>query len=239
MKLFGRSIRTGHRTHRPGRGKLDTIVERTARGLIVRGTVSGRPGRVEVLRLPVPPVFLMNNWQSWGPTQKVRSDVRFPELERIYADYSPHVFSPLPEVLRRGLVSDYWVACEDMLLGFLSSRVAHPFFTIEGGDIVGWLEFFDTTFDQVVPLEPLVTLSGGPVEDLLTAYGRLLKKENRVRLPRGRGRGSPRLEPDLHHHPGRRLQHRRRAGGRRVGGAGGRLHVHERPGRPPDQRRLR
>lgn len=184
MLVFGQPFRTGRFRWGEGQGRLEAEVTKTRFGYEVRGRACGRLGRIEVLRAPAPSALLMNNWQSWGPMQKVAADARFPELERIYADYSPHVFSPLPEVLRRGLASDSWVAGEDMLFGFLSSRVAHPFFTIEGGEIVAWLEFFETTFDEIVPLEPLVLLGGGPVEELLAAYGRLLRRENRVRLPR-------------------------------------------------------
>jgi alpha-galactosidase len=184
MLVFGQPFRTGRFRYEAGEGRLEAEVARTRHGYEVRGRACGRLRRVEVLRAPAPASLLMNNWQSWGPMQKVRADARFPELERVYAAYSPHVFSPLPEVLRRVLMSDYWVAGEEMLFAFLSSRVAHPFFTVEDGDLIGWLDFFETTFDEVVPLEPLVILTGDAVEGLFSKYGRLLKRENRVRLPR-------------------------------------------------------
>lgn len=184
MELFGKPLRAGRRRVDAGRGFVDLEIERTPFGHIVRGTVRGRPGRVEVLRLPAPPALLMNNWQSWGPMMKVPATARFPELEKIYRDYSPHVFSPVPDVLLRGPESSYFTAWEGTLLGFLTSRIAHPFFAIEGGDLVGRLEYFDATFDRDVPFEPLVILRGGPVEGLLEAYGRLLRAENRIRVPR-------------------------------------------------------
>jgi alpha-galactosidase len=184
MLIFQQPLRTGRLRFQAGDGRLEAEVVRTRNGYEVRGRACGRLGRVEVLRAPAPAFLLINNWQSWGPMQKVGAGVRFPELEKIYSDYSPHVFSPFPEVLRRGLASDYWIAWESTLAGFLSSRIAHPFFTVEGSEVVGWLDFFETTFDEVVPLEPLVILTGAAVDDLFPAYGRLLKKENRVRLPR-------------------------------------------------------
>ncbi len=189
MLIFGQPFKPGRYRAEAGLGRLEAEVVKTRTGYEVRGRACGRLGRVEVLRVPAPASFLMNNWQSWGPMQKVRSDARFPELDRIYSDYSPYVFSPVPHDLRRGPVSDYWVAWEDTLYGFLTSRIAHPFFTVDRGDLVGWLEFFDTTFDEIVPLEPLVILRGGSVEDLLTTYGRLLKRENRVPLPRSNPAG--------------------------------------------------
>ncbi|MDH4197644.1 MAG: alpha-galactosidase [Candidatus Aminicenantes bacterium] len=184
MRIFGQPLKPGRYRFEAGQGRLEAEVVQTRGGFEVRGRACGRLGRIEVLRAPAPPALLMNNWQSWGPMQKVASDARFPELEKIYAAYSPYVFSLVPDDLRRGLVSDSWVAWEDGLLGFLSSRVAHPFFTVQGGDLIAWLDFFETTFDEVVPIEPLIVLGGRPVEELLAAYGKLLRRENRVRLSR-------------------------------------------------------
>ena len=45
--------------------------------------------------------------------------------------------------------------------------------------------------------------------------------------------------PGVHDHAGCLLPHRRRAGGRRLGGRGGELHVHERDGQPHDRGQLR
>jgi alpha-galactosidase len=181
VKLFGKAIRTGRRTIRLGHAKLDITVEPTAQGFLVRGMVSGRPGRVEVLRLPVPPVFLMNNWQSWGPTQKATPADTFPELGPIHAT-NPYGFSPLLGELLDRVWSDYFVAWDGAAVGFLASRIAHPFFLVEGAELVGYLEYFDVSFYDPVPLEPLALLGGGPVEDLLDLYGSLVKRENRVRI---------------------------------------------------------
>jgi alpha-galactosidase len=114
--------------------------------------------------------------------EKATPSTRFPELEAIVRDYSPYLFSPLPDVLLRGPVSDYFAAWDGGLAGFLTSRVGHPFFTIEGGDIVGWIDYFEAEFDSPVPLEPLAVLEGGAVEDLLEAYAGLVKRANRVRI---------------------------------------------------------
>ncbi len=184
MELFGKRLRTGRRRVDFGRGSIEFGVEKAPLGYVVQGTVRGRPGRVEVLRLPAPPALLTNNWQSWGPMMKVPATVRFPELEKIYREYSPHVFSPVPDVLLRGPESAYFAAWEGALMGFLSSRLAHPFFEVEGGDLVGRLEYFDAALDRDAPLEPLVLLRGGAVEDLLETYGQLVREENGTRIPR-------------------------------------------------------
>jgi alpha-galactosidase len=123
----------------------------------------------------------MNNWQSWGPTQKATPADPLPELEPIQAT-SPFGFSPLLGELLGRVWSDYFVAWDGAVLGFLASRIAHPFFVVEGADLVGYLEYFEAEFDDPVPIEPLVVLGGGRVEDLLDVYSSLVKRENRVRI---------------------------------------------------------
>jgi alpha-galactosidase len=182
FQLLGKPVRVGRLARSLDKARIEAVVEKTVRGYILEGTVSGRPGRIEVFRTPSPPAFLLNNWQSWGPMERVTPSTRFPEVEAIVRDYSPYLFSPLPDMLLRGPVSDYFTAWEDGLAGFLTSRVGHPFFTVEGGDLVGWVDYFDAEFETPVALEPLAVLSGVPVEDLLAAYGGLVKRKNRVRI---------------------------------------------------------
>jgi alpha-galactosidase len=181
-KLLGRPARAGRIVRRLPGAKLEAAVERTPYGHLLRGTVSGRPGRIEVFRIPVPHEFLLNNWQSWGPMERVTPATRFPELEDLVRGRSPHHFSPLPAELLRGPVSDYFAAWDGGLAGFLTSRIGHPFFTIERGDLVGWIDYFDAAFDDPVPIEPLVVVEGGPIEALLGRYGRLVKRTARVRI---------------------------------------------------------
>jgi alpha-galactosidase len=182
FQLLGKPVRTGRLVRRLEKARIEAVIERTAGGVILEGTISGRPGRIEVFRAPAPSAFLLNNWQSWGPMERVTPATRFPELDAIVRDYSPYLFSPLPDVLLRGPVSDYFTAWEEGLTGFLTSRVGHPFFTVEDGDLVGWIDYFDAEFETPVPLEPLAVLAGGPVEDLLATYGGLVKRRNRVRI---------------------------------------------------------
>jgi len=182
LQLLGKPARAGRVVRRLGGARIEAAVERTGAGYLVSGTVSGRPGRVEVFRAPAPSAFLLNNWQSWGPMERATPGTRFPELEAIVRDYSPYLFSPLSEVLLRGPVSDYFTAWDGGLAGFLTSRVGHPFFTVEGDDLVGRIDFFDAVFETPVALEPLAVFDGGAVEDLLAAYARLVKRANRVRI---------------------------------------------------------
>lgn len=181
-QLFGRPAQAGRIVRRYAGARLEAEVERTARGWLVRGAIAGRSGRIEAFRAPAPRAFLLNNWQSWGPMERVTPATRFPELEAIVRDYSPYLFSPVPDELLRGPVSDYFAAWDGGLAGFLSSRVGHPFFTIEGGDLVGWIDFFDAELANPVAIEPLAVLTGGPAGELLEEYGRLVKRALRVRI---------------------------------------------------------
>ena len=204
-QFLGKPVRAGRLVRHLEKAKIEAAVEKTSQGYVLKGTVTGRPGRLEIFRAPAPPAYLLNNWQSWGPMERVTPSTRFPELEAIVRDYSPHLFSPLPDVLLRGPVSDYFAAWEGTVAGFLTSRVGHPFFTVEGGDLVGWVDYFDAEFGAPVALEPLAVLSGGPVkglyprastaevdrgdppapaavEWLLDIYGTLVKRANRVRI---------------------------------------------------------
>jgi len=182
LQLLEKPARAGRLVRRLERGRIEAVVERAPRRCVLKGTVSGRPGRVEVFRAPAPSSFLLNNWQSWGPMARAAPSTRFPELEAVVRDYSPYLFSPLPKELLRGPVSDYFVAWDGGLAGFLTSRIGHPFFTIEGGDLVGWIDYFEAEFDAPIPLEPLVVLEGGAVEHMLEAYAGLVKRANRVRI---------------------------------------------------------
>ncbi|NTV80963.1 MAG: hypothetical protein HGA24_06030, partial [Candidatus Aminicenantes bacterium] len=91
LQLLGKPARAGRLVRRLERGRIEAVVEKTARGYTLEGTVSGRPGRVEVFRAPAPSTFLLNNWQSWGPMERAAPSPRFPELEAIVRDYSPYL----------------------------------------------------------------------------------------------------------------------------------------------------
>jgi alpha-galactosidase len=196
VKIFGRTASPGSFRYDDGRARIEYKVEDLKPGLKVTGTAKGRLGRVEILRSPAPREFLLNNWQSWGPFQKMRRGERHQGLEEVMSRYSPYVFTPVPETFQSTLVSDYFVAWTGHLAGFLSSKFAHPFFVFEGSDLAGYLEYFGTELGEAVPLEPLVILEdksdkkgpartpglsgGGGVESLLDIYGFLAAAENNV-----------------------------------------------------------
>ncbi|MGZ5488731.1 MAG: alpha-galactosidase, partial [Candidatus Aminicenantales bacterium] len=150
IHLFGKPARAGRLVRRYASARLEAVIERTAGGYAVCGTVAGRPGRIEIFRAPAPRRFLLNNWQSWGPMERVTPSTRFPELEPIVHDRNPYLFSPLPDELLRGPVSDYFAAWDGGLAGFLTSCIGHPFFTVEGGDLVGWIDYFGAELEDPV-----------------------------------------------------------------------------------------
>jgi alpha-galactosidase len=168
-----------------GRFHIEAEIETIAGGFLVRGSIRGRGGRIEIVRVPAPARFLLNNWQSWGPMQAVSPDFRFPGLAERMANYSRYVFTPIPDIFASTLVSDYFAAWEGLFVGFLSSRIAHPYFAVEGGDLAGYLEYFGVPFDEPVPLEPLLILQDRPLAILFEDYADRVGAANDVR-PRAR-----------------------------------------------------
>ena len=199
VQIFGRDFAEGRRIFSSKGTNVEYTVEKCRTGFKVTGKARGRLGRIEVFRGTAPREFLLNNWQSWGPLQKMRPGEGHQGIEEVMHTYSPYVFTPIPDVFKKGPVSDYFCAWPGCLVGFLSSRVAHPFFEIEGDELVGCLEYFDTVFDKPIPLEPLIILMNGsgwtpsgspspagpesPVEELLEEYADLAAAENAVRMP--------------------------------------------------------
>jgi alpha-galactosidase len=181
-KIFGRPLAAGPAVYDDGRARVEALVEPVKGGFKVTGTVRGRAGTIEIFRRPAPGVFLMNNWQSWGPMQKTSPGGRLIGLDERMTNYSRYVFTPIPDVFARHLVSDYVVGWEEGLAGFLSSKIAHPYFVVESEDLAGRLEFFDTVFDEAVPLEPLLILEGTPLEQLYEEYAVRVAVENNVRV---------------------------------------------------------
>jgi alpha-galactosidase len=182
MKIFGREIAEGATIYDDGRVRVEADVARVRGGWRVTGTVRGRAGTIEVFRANAPAEFLLNNWQSWGPMRKIRAGEKLEGAAERMAKQGRYVFSPVPDVFLRRLVSDYFLAWDGGLAGFLASRIGHPYFAIEGSDLVGYVEYFDTPFEDPVPLEPLVIVEGGPVEQLLEEYAVRVGAENQARV---------------------------------------------------------
>ncbi len=183
MKIFGKTPAEGSVHFDDGRMRGEALVRTHGTGYRVSGTIRGKAGRIEVYRAPAPRRLLINNWQSWGPMQAMDSGGRIEGVAERMANYSRTVFSPVPDVFSQMLVSDYFLAWENNVVGFLSSRVAHPYFAVEGDEIAGYLEYFGTDLTDSVPLEPFVVLPGDSIAILLEHYADLTALENKVRVP--------------------------------------------------------
>jgi len=178
MRIFGFPVKKGRMVKKLDTCQLEVEMDRQPFGTVISGNVRGRPKRLEVCRMSLNGEMLfLNNWQSWGPARVMDlSQLRSLPLEEFTRfGYSAH---PLPELLKKHPVSDYFVFVEDKLLGFLTSVVGHPFFSVEGDEIVGYIEYFDREFDDFVPLEKLVIVEGRSLERSLELYADLASIEN-------------------------------------------------------------
>lgn len=156
---------------------IELKVQRINNVWLISGTVVGRPGRIELLALPVKEVLLLNNWQSWGPCRTVKKNQQIQVKLNEDWKYSASMF---PEIFEKKLVSDYFFATEGSVAGFLSSRIGHGFFTIEGDRVVACLEYFDRCFDEPTELEPLFIAENSNTALLLEHYAEAVKAHNKV-----------------------------------------------------------
>lgn len=185
MEIFHKKFKEGYFIIEEKKYSLKWNLEKTHFGWIISGSVKGNPGRLEIIRFDMPKRLLINNWQSWGPCKPVDRDFRLSGIEDLVKENieTLYMFSPVPELLEENIISDYFIAWDKELIGFLSSRIAHPFFVTEGSEMVGYLDFFGITFDDWIPLEKLIILEGLSVEHLLEIYSDLVKKENKPEIP--------------------------------------------------------
>jgi alpha-galactosidase len=181
VKIFGKTFREGRFVLEEKSFTVEFAVEKIHLGWKISGSVKGNPGRLEVLRAKAPEKVLVNNWQSWGPCRVVDvSSFKPPKIDPNWR----YTASVVPDVLERNLQSDYFVAEEGRVYGFLSSKIAHPFFAVEDGELVAYLEYFDVEFEDFVPLEPLVVLEDPNTSLLLEKYAELVGRENNARVPK-------------------------------------------------------
>jgi len=104
MKLFGRGLAQGTMSFTEKSARIECSVEKIERGYKVKGYAKGKLGRIKVFRTSAPKEFLMNNYQSWGPLQKVPADTKFEGIEEVMKKNSPYVFTPVPETFLKSLV---------------------------------------------------------------------------------------------------------------------------------------
>lgn len=183
MEIFGKKLVEGEYSIEAKDFSLKAELRKTDFGWMLDGWLRGKVGRIEVFRTKAPKRAFLNNWQSWGPCRMV--DLEQFQVITVDRDWR-YAVSLVPELLERTLVSDYFVAEEGKLYGFLTSRLAHPFFAFEGQDLVAYLECFDTFFEEYVPLETFVLMENPDNYGLLTRYAELVAKHNEARFKEDR-----------------------------------------------------
>jgi len=182
VEILGKPAVPGRRTIFLGQARLEIEISKIELGYKISGKIWGRPGKLELARFNSPSKYLMNNWQSWGPFMSMEKDQKPQDREKISADFRSNLFTPVPDIFERHVVSDYFLAWEGGLIGFLSSENAHPLFIKQSDEWACVLEYFDAVFEKPVPLESLVIIEGKPVEDLLDSYAQMIQNEHQVRI---------------------------------------------------------
>ncbi len=178
MKVFGKGFTGGWIVQDLGNGKVEWNIDKVHMGWIVRGFVEGKPGRIEVFRMKTPHRVLAGGWQSWSPFRVFKTDGYEFSYQRswMYKD------TPRPEL--GNILSDYFFATDNLVVGFLSSKTAHGYFTLEGDEIVGWLDYFDAHFPNRIQIEPFVILEGKDTSVLLEIYASMVARESGARFSR-------------------------------------------------------
>ncbi len=174
MRVFGRKISEGFFSTFDKDFSLRWKTERTHLGFVVRGFVKGRPEKLEVFRMKAPKKILAGGWQSWSTFKVVNTDdYTFKFRDGGYRD------TPFPN---ENHISDYLIASEETVVGFLSSRFAHPYFEIDGDQMVVYLDYFNSEFETEVPIEPLVVLELKNTSLAIEIYSQMVARENFVSL---------------------------------------------------------
>jgi alpha-galactosidase len=150
-------------------------VERIPLGWKVKGMIKRGNSRVEILRMKSPRKILAGGWQSWSPFQVF-------DLNNFQPQNGDWRFKHTPIEGEKN-VFDYLITFENTVVGFLSSRYAHPFFTYKDNEIAAYLEYFYPVHEEL-PLEPLVILKGENLSLLLETYAALIAEENQVSFKR-------------------------------------------------------
>ncbi len=142
----------------------------------------GTVGDVEILKFERPEKLYVNNWQSWGPAKVIDKDYsyKFPVELREKFGYSASI---MPEIAFDNLVSDYLIGSHDGVIGFLTSKTAHPYFKVGKENVELHVNFFDTRFDNWQITESFVLLNL-PFDYALKYYSELVAEENKVRFER-------------------------------------------------------
>lgn len=157
-------------------------LEKIHLGYKVNVEVNGIVDEVEIFTFPKPERIFLNNWQSWGPARVVSKDfsIDFPKELIQKFGFSASI---MPEKYFNSLVSDYFIASDNFVIGALQSKIGHPFFELSKDSINVKLKFFGKSFDGWTKVESFVVLYENP-DIALPYYADLVAKENNANYKR-------------------------------------------------------
>ncbi len=167
MLVFGRKLKEREFIEKKYDYEVRWKVEKVHCGYLVKGVISGKPGRVEIFRTVAPKVVVGGGWNSW-------SDFKCYDVSQGERPTSSVWLFRENPTNEDGIFS-YQVITQNSVYGFLSAKYAHPFFKVENGELVGYLEYFNSHLSDV-EIEPFVILEGVPVNVSLNLYSYHLKK---------------------------------------------------------------
>lgn len=161
------------------------------------GTEMVKPGRFNLFDLvDIDGHAYMNSWQSWTPFKAygAKPDIKpFVSMAKASGNtlYSASI---VPDILENGdLPSDYFIAFNDFVAGFLSSKVSHPFFLLNENKkrVEVMIDLFGKPLNpgESIELEPFVLLEKDPLPVLLERYAQLINNEEGVHFKNFEGIG--------------------------------------------------
>jgi alpha-galactosidase len=123
--------------------------------------------------------LFINNYQSWGPCVLTDYDEAFKRAQKANSGF---ISSPIPWEFKSGVVSDYFVATGKEFAGFISSKVAHPYFLIRDEKIeVKAYAGKELKPGEKVELGTMWFTEYESLEETLNEYAKMLAKENKSR----------------------------------------------------------
>ncbi|MEJ5258276.1 MAG: alpha-galactosidase [Fervidobacterium sp.] len=138
-------------------GECIIEIEKIDFGYLIKGQVKGVIDKLEIFSMPTPDKLLVNNWQSWGPSRVIRKGFKLSFPSELIQKFGFSA-SIMPEEYFNTLLSDYFIAFEDFVIGSLSSKIGHPYFRIEDDKITVMLRYFERNFNDWTDIEPFVVL---------------------------------------------------------------------------------
>ncbi len=188
MKVLDKSIKTGELKKEIDEFEALAIISKGDTGYKLNFKVknlSSKPEFIDIVavgEIPITDRLFVNNFQSWGPCKLISKDT-VPKCVPRNALLTRYPISPIPWELDAGITSDYFISTEEAFAGFLSSKTAHPYFSIQDKSIIVKLYIGKTLQPQeVVELEPLWWNTEGFLVENLKKYAQMVAQYNSVSI---------------------------------------------------------